>query len=95
MQSANGQSPLLTNTTSKLLFLRKVKNKYLRKPFALTEYRVRRLFTFFILTQVSQDKPGQHPKANKTTPEVLRAIHDHILEFPEKEQITRAKILST
>lgn len=89
-QLANGQSPLSTNPISKIMFLRKVKNKSCKKAFC-----VRRLFTFFILTQVPQDKPGQHPKANKTTPEVLRAIHDHILEFPEKEPIIRAKILST
>lgn len=52
--------------------------------FGITENRVRRLSNLTVGSETPHDKRGQHPKANTTRPEVLKAIHDHIMEFPRK-----------
>lgn len=51
----------------------------------ITENRVRRLCSLLQQSQTPHDKRGLHPKANTTPPEVLKAIHDHILAFPRKQ----------
>lgn len=67
----------------------KSKNKVVCKKafisiFGITENRVRRLCDLLVRSETPQDKRGQHPKANTTRPEILKAIHDHIMDFPRK-----------
>lgn len=52
--------------------------------YGITENRVRRLTDLLQQSLTPHDKRGQHEKANTTPPEVLKAIHDHILDFPRK-----------
>lgn len=52
--------------------------------YGITENRVRRLTNLLQQSLTPRDKRGQHEKANTTPPTVLKAIHDHILEFPRK-----------
>lgn len=52
--------------------------------YGVTENRVRRLTNLLQQTITPHDNRGQHQKANTTSPLVLKAIHDHILEFPRK-----------
>lgn len=49
-----------------------------------TENSLRRLSELLRQSQTPPDKQGQHPKANTTHPEVLKAIQNHILDFPRK-----------
>lgn len=69
------------NTQSKKIVVCK---KAFISIFGITENRVRRLSHLTVRSETPYDKRGQHPKANTTRPEVLKAIHDHIMDFPRK-----------